>query len=242
MEIEWVEEPSYSADYYPDYDDPLPDQPDHGIRCILFDLDGVLVDAADWHRGAFDYALIYHGFEPLGDEEHEKRFNGLSTRKKISMLVEEDRLPTGTNLLYDEIYKSKQEATVNIIKEKCKPVTRIIDTINFAKSIGMKVGVVTNCSRKTCELMLNLSKLYDLFDAIITNNDVDGKIKPHPRPYLMGRRTFNVSYKGALAIDDTDKGIISAVDAGCRTWRLKNFDDLSVMNLMRVLKKYRITI
>jgi beta-phosphoglucomutase-like phosphatase (HAD superfamily) len=213
---------------------------DHGIRAVLFDLDGVLVDAADWHRDAFDMALSYAGYKPLGEEEHENDFNGLSTRKKLLMLVEQERIPCKAATL-DIIHKRKQEITMSLINNRCKPIERVKSVVIEAKKLG-PIAVVTNCSRPSCELMLELSGIKDMFDLIVTNEDVDGKIKPHPWPYIKAMNHFNMMQRQALAIDDTFKGIMSALEASCRTWRLKEFEDLTVGNLNKILENLKITI
>jgi beta-phosphoglucomutase-like phosphatase (HAD superfamily) len=213
--------------------------PDHHIRAVLFDLDGVLVDAADWHRDAFDSAIIEYGCEALTPEEHEKDFNGLSTIRKLDMLVELGRLPSDSPGLLANIHALKQKETMRIIHETCEPVQRVIDVVDHAKDVIGTVAVVTNCSRASCELMLSKSGLLEKFDLIITNEDVDGKIKPHPWPYIKARFDLGLRQKEALAIDDTWKGIMSALEASCRTWRLKKFEDLTSENLDALLYKLR---
>ncbi len=217
--------------------------PDHGIRGLLFDLDGVLVDAADWHRDAFNLSLEVHNFPALLQEEHMRDFNGLSSRRKLSMLVERGHVHDDAEI-HESIHKAKQEYTVKLIEENCVPFARVIDVLVYARSIHLKIGCVTNCSRKTAMLMLEKARLVDLFDTIVTNTDVDGKIKPHPWPYLLAKANlgFSNERKICLAIDDTWKGIMSAVDAGCRTWKLNNYEDLSVRNLVKRMEALRTTI
>jgi beta-phosphoglucomutase-like phosphatase (HAD superfamily) len=224
-----------------------PQQPlvDHRIKAVAFDLDGVLVDAPEWHKIAFNMALEHYFFKPLTDEEHEKNFNGLSTRAKLKILSDQGRWSDGWPMSNDKFYDKKQEFTAELIELNCEPITRVIDTVEYANSIfGGKTCVVTNCSRSTAELMLKKSNLFHRFQFIITNGDVDGKIKPHPWPYLLAKDKmgYSNSSKTVLAIDDTSKGIMSAVDAKMRAWRLENFEDLTVRNLMSVLGGYRIAI
>ena len=224
------------------------DLPDHRIRAVCFDLDGVLVDAPEWHKEAFNMALEHFGLQPLSDEEHLKTFNGLSTRVKLEILQKQGRLYTigpWSNTSHDDFYNKKQEYTQQLIEHNCVPIERIIETVRHANRLfDNKTAVVTNCSRRTAELMLEKSGLSGLFQFIITNEDVDGKIKPHPWPYILAQNKlgFANTSKVVLAIDDTGKGIMSAVDAHMRTWRLRRFEDLSVTNLNKVLDYYRITI
>lgn len=218
---------------------------DNGIHGVLFDLDGVLVDGPEWHKNAFNSTLTWLGLSPLDEYDHLENFNGLSTYKKLDILVERGIHRFELGHIRSEFYRQKQKFTKEIIEEKCRPVTRIIDTVVYANSIfNNNTGVVTNCSRETAELMLTKANLINRFKVIITNEDVGGKIKPHPWPYIKAKTElgFANSYKSVLAIDDTDKGIVSAVDAMCRTWKLDSFEDLTVRNLMKVLSAYCITI
>lgn len=208
---------------------------EHNIEGCLFDLDGVLVDAADWHKDALNRALVMFSLEPISEEDHIKTYNGLSTYKKLEML-------NVNPILHKALYDEKQRRTIDIIKEKCKPISRIIETVELANLIFDKdnVAVVTNCSRHTAQLMLELSGLSHLFEFLVTNEDVEGHVKPSPWPYMLAQQKFGIDgQKKILAIDDTDRGIMSARDAHCRTWFLKNFEDLTSENLIKILASYK---
>jgi len=55
------------------------------ISAILFDLDGVLIDATEWHYEALNRGLRLFGFD-ITRYEHLADYNGLPTRKKLEML------------------------------------------------------------------------------------------------------------------------------------------------------------
>ena len=59
---------------------------------VLFDMDGVLIDARDWHYDALNEALRLFGVE-ISRTEHLSRFNGLSTKKKLEMLSSDGVIP-----------------------------------------------------------------------------------------------------------------------------------------------------
>lgn len=211
--------------------------PSREITAILFDLDGVLVDAAEWHRKAFDIAIYAFGCDVLSQKEHEETFNGLSTKRKLEILVEQGRLPNNEDIL-NGIHNLKQQETVKIISVRCQPNQRLIELIDYAKIAVHSIAVVTNCSRLTTELMLRRSCLFDEFDFIVTNNDVGGRIKPNPWPYMKACLHFGLKRKQVLAIDDTHKGIVSAMEAGCRIWKLEKFEDLTIDNLKKQLHQF----
>ena len=62
------------------------------IKAVLFDMDGVLVEAKDWHYEAFNKALEVFGM-PISRSEHLSQYDGLPTRAKLAMLTEKKHLP-----------------------------------------------------------------------------------------------------------------------------------------------------
>ena len=90
------------------------------IKLIIFDLDGVLVDAKKIHFDALN--------ESLDDEykislsEHLSKYDGLKTSEKLKMLNQEKGLPTN---LFSEIWDKKQNLTLlkfERFKEKKIPI------------------------------------------------------------------------------------------------------------------------
>lgn len=56
------------------------------IKAIFFDMDGVLIDAKEWHYEALNRALELFGM-PISQVDHLTTFDGLPTRKKLEMLT-----------------------------------------------------------------------------------------------------------------------------------------------------------
>lgn len=207
---------------------------------ILVDLDGTLVNAAQWHAEAFLAALSWCARISVTELEHAERFNGLSTQRKLEILAKEGRIANDKSL-HDIINQQKQILTIQYIENYCRPITRVIDTVAYAESL-VDLAVVTNCSRYTTELMLEKSRLRPFFRYVITNEDVGGQIKPSPYPYLKAAHLLNVPPTHCLAIEDSPKGQQSAEAAGCFVWKLHAFEDLSVRNLfdqVRLMREVR---
>ena len=57
------------------------------IKAILFDMDGVLIDAKDWHYEALNMALEIFGYS-ISRDAHLTTFDGLPTKTKLQMLSE----------------------------------------------------------------------------------------------------------------------------------------------------------
>ena len=55
------------------------------IKAILFDMDGVLIDAKEWHYEALNQALKLFGCE-ISRFDHVHTFDGLPTKDKLELL------------------------------------------------------------------------------------------------------------------------------------------------------------
>ena len=62
------------------------------IKAVIFDMDGVLIDAREWHYHALNRALQLFGM-PIDYEQHLRRFDGLPTKEKLLTLHNEQNLP-----------------------------------------------------------------------------------------------------------------------------------------------------
>src|SRR3989344_4141668 len=87
------------------------------IKAIIFDLDGVLVNATEWHYEALNEALGLFGFE-ITREEHETVYNGLPSLKKLEHLTQDKGLPKG---LYKTIQVMKRKFTDEKVAVYCRP-------------------------------------------------------------------------------------------------------------------------
>ena len=89
------------------------------IKAILYDLDGVLVDATEWHYESLNLALEQvKGFK-IKREEHIQIFNGLPTMKKLEILFDQGKVKKDD---FDSIWKKKQDLTIEVIKKFKSPI------------------------------------------------------------------------------------------------------------------------
>ena len=77
------------------------------MKLIIFDLDGVLVEARDIHYEALNRALSEVDEKyVIGREEHLSSYDGLSTSKKLKKLTKEKGLPES---LHGQVWEGKQK-------------------------------------------------------------------------------------------------------------------------------------
>ena len=192
------------------------------IKLIIFDLDGVLVDARELHYGALNDALreIDNKYV-IGREEHLAIYDGLSTTKKLNILTKERGLPKS---LHDKVWELKQEKTLHLI-DQFKPDERIKDILRTLKKNGYKLMCATNSIRKTAKLQLARKGLLEFIDYLYTNQDVISP-KPHPEIYMRCILKANVSPRETLIIEDSHHGRKAALESGAHLFAVKNSTDL----------------
>lgn len=200
------------------------------IRGALFDMDGVLIDAADWHYDALNEALEIFGYT-IDRSEHLNRFNGMTTRKKLQILTEERGFPQE---LQDVVSDIKQDRTLRIAAKKCFPTAAHLILLSTLRNRDIKIGVVTNSIRKTSEFMLQYSGIFDFLDVLITNEDVVNP-KPNPEGYLLGMSKLGITPSETVVIEDGMHGIIAAKAAGANVVEVLNPDEVSLEILEQIV-------
>ena len=200
-------------------------------KLVIFDLDGVLVDACDWHRDALNEALLEVSNTSIEEKEHVSTFNGIPTRKKLEILIGQKRVKESE---LERIYDLKQEKTIQIIQQKAQKRKEKIELITELKRRGFVVACFTNSIRETANLMLSKTGVLDLFELVVTNQDVSSP-KPNPEGYIKVMKHFKVSKEETCIIEDSPKGIEAAEQSGAQVIVVKNPDDVNLSLIERIL-------
>jgi beta-phosphoglucomutase len=80
-------------------------------KLIIFDLDGVLVEAKNIHFDALNKAL---GEYAISWNEHLSTYDGLKTSQKLDMLTKNKGLPVEN---HQQIWETKQQITLQMLGE-----------------------------------------------------------------------------------------------------------------------------
>lgn len=198
------------------------------IKAILFDMDGVLIDAKDWHYEALNKALSLFGIE-ISRYEHLHTFDGLPTKVKLKLLSERYYLP---EQLHSFINKLKQEYTVEQINQKCHPMFHHEYALSKLHKAGYKIAVCSNSVRKTIELMMDKANLSQHIDAIISNEDVI-KAKPDPEMYQKAIAGFDLKPENCLVVEDNLNGILAGKASGANVLEVATVFDVNYENIIR---------
>jgi len=189
------------------------------IKAILYDLDGVLIDACDWHYHSLNRALKEAVGITISRDDHVSTFNGLPTTTKLKMLGLDSEKSK-------EVWKNKQKYTIEVINEMAhnSPTKRRLH--EFTKMIGVKSCCVTNAIRKSAELMLDKTGQMEYMEFIVANEDVEDN-KPSPECYMLAMSKLRLLPTECLIIEDSPKGVEAADASGAHVLEVENSEGVS---------------
>jgi HAD superfamily hydrolase (TIGR01509 family) len=194
------------------------------IKLIIFDMDGVLVDARDMHYQALNRALdTIDSKYVIGREEHLSTYDGLPTSKKLKMLTDTKGLPLDK---HNEVWKLKQKITEDIVSSEMTYDERIRGILRRLRNDGYVLCVASNSIRNSVKMILLRKGLLEFFDFYISNQDVS-KPKPSVEMYLRCMIKAGCSPKETLIIEDSHLGRKSAVESGASLCAVRNSDDVT---------------
>lgn len=202
------------------------------IKAILFDMDGVLIEAKDWHYEALNRALDLFGM-PISRFDHLTTFDGLPTRKKLEMLSLERGLPRE---LHEFINEMKQHYTMELVHTRCIPRFLHEYALSSLKTLGYKLAVCSNSVRNTVETMMEKAGLRTYLDYIVSNEDV-GNGKPDPEMYLKAMAHFGYHPHECLIVEDNENGIKAARASGGHLLVVEDVDGTSLENILEAMRE-----
>ena len=195
-------------------------------------MDGVLIDAKDWHFEALNKALGLFGFE-IDRYDHLITYDGLPTRKKLEYFSIEMGLP---KRLHDFINNMKQIYTMDLVNLKCKPVFIHRYALSRLKNDGYKIVVCSNSIKKTIEIMMDKAALTDYLDFCLSNEDVINS-KPDPEIYIKAINKLKMTPKECLILEDNQKGINAALASGAHLLEINDVQEVNYENIINKINK-----
>lgn len=202
------------------------------IKSVIFDMDGVLIDAKDWHYEALNKALELFGFS-ISRYDHLTTYDGLPTKKKLEMLSLESELPTELHAFINEM---KQKYTMEMVYTQCRPQFIHQYALSVLKSRGYSLAVASNSVRETVNIMMEKSSLIKYLDEIVSASDVVNP-KPHPEIYLVTMEKLGCLPEECLIIEDNQNGIKAARASGAHVLEVRDIYDVNLTNIESYISK-----
>lgn len=203
------------------------------IKLIIFDLDGVLVDAKKIHYETLNRAL--YEIDPyfvITEAEHLSIYDGLKTTQKLEILTKNKGLD---KIYYDSIWNKKQSLTLDAISE-LQPDFRMINIFKELRSMGYQLACCSNSIRRSVLVMLSKIGIIEYMDLILSNEDVKNS-KPHPEMYWKTMSMLGYLPEQTLIVEDSPHGLLAASRSRANVLRVDNAKDLVLSKIISKLEQ-----
>ena len=190
------------------------------IKAVIFDMDGVLIDAKDWHYEALNQALELFGYK-ISRYDHLVTFDGLPTKKKLEMLTIEKGLPKG---LHKFINHMKQIYTMEHVYMKCKPLFCHQYALSKLKNEGYMVILISASPEfyikefyaiKEVDLIIGTKFIFEngKFVRKMSGNNCKGEEKVKRLEKVLKEKNIKADFKNSYMFSDSlsDKPLLDLV-------------------------------
>ena len=202
------------------------------IKAILYDLDGVLVDATEWHYESLNIALKEIAGFIIERGEHVSTFNGIPTKKKMEILNKQNRL---SDTLFQDVWNMKQEKTKEVIEKYASTDQNKIRLHQNTKHL--KKVCVTNSIRETAKLMLEKTGQLEYMDFVISNEDVKNP-KPSSEGYDNAIRKLKLQPNECMVVEDSPKGIEAGKLSKANVHEVNGYYDVTLENILKKINYF----
>jgi HAD superfamily hydrolase (TIGR01509 family) len=204
------------------------------IKLVIFDLDGVLVEAKEIHYEALNKALDEYA---ISWDEHLSIYDGLKTNQKLDMLHERKGLPKEN---FNEIWNNKQKYTLEALRD-LKPNHQLQMCMDMLIAEGYKLAVCSNSIRKTILTVLSKFDIIDRFDLILSNEDIINS-KPHPEMYWKAMSKMGVLPEETLIVEDSPYGLLAAARSKAHVMRVGSPKEITYININKYLNTEKMNV
>ncbi len=187
-------------------------------KYILFDNDGVLVETEKWYFEANVRAL-----KELGITLELSRYLGIMAKGGTAWEVAREQ--GISKEVIDKKRFQRDEYYQEYLKTKNLEIPNVLNVLNEL-SKKYKMGIITTSRRVDFELIHKNRGITEYMDFVLCVEDYE-RAKPYPDPYLAGLKKFNALKEETIVVEDSQRGLTSAVNAGIQCAIVKNEFTLS---------------
>ena len=173
------------------------------FEAVIFDMDGVLVDSEPIWKVAMEESFHSVGCK-LTREDFQKTV-GLRIDEVISYWY---KIAPWENETEKEVEQLIIQKMVALLSESAKPLVGVVETLQYLKNKGIKIGLATSSYRILVDTIIVTCSLSEYFDVLHTAEEEEFG-KPHPAVYLTAAKMLEVNPLKCLVIEDSINGVIS---------------------------------
>ena len=174
-------------------------------KYVLFDHDGVLVDTEFWYYKAGERALADIGLTLDKDQYLRDMNQGLGTWAQARAAGIDEQTISGQRAVRNDYYQE-------YLRTEAIEIEGVVDTLaELSKYVRM--AIVTTAKRVDFEIIHEKRQVRQFMDFVLVREDYK-LAKPHPEPYLTGLKRLGATKEETLVVEDSSRGLNSAVAAG----------------------------
>lgn len=173
-------------------------------KYILFDNDGVLVETEKWYYKANKIALKEIDVELTFDVYMEIMARGGTAWEVAKKAGHSQKTIDNQRKIRDIYYQ-------DFIQNEHIEIDGVVDVLQELSS-QYKFGIITTSRRVDFDLIHNKREIVKYMDFTLCVEEYP-RSKPHPDPYIAGMKKFNATKEQCLIIEDSQRGLSSAVNA-----------------------------
>ena len=174
-------------------------------KYILFDHDGVLVDTEFWYYRAGERALADIGVTLDKDLYVRDMNQGLGTWAQARSAGIDEQVISRQREVRDRYYQE-------YLRSEAIEIDGVTDAL-AELSMYVRMAIVTTARRADFDLIHEKRQIRQFMDFVLVREDYQ-HAKPHPEPYLTGLKRFGATKEETLVVEDSARGLSSAVAAG----------------------------
>ena len=174
-------------------------------KYILFDHDGVLVDTEFWYYKAGERALADIGFTADQDQYLLDMSHGLGTWAQARAAGVDEQTISRQRAARDDYYQE-------YLRTEAIEIEGVVEAL-AELSHYVRMAIVTTAKRADFEIIHEQRHVRQFMEFVLVREDYK-LAKPHPEPYLTGLQRLGATREEALVVEDSSRGLSSAVAAG----------------------------
>lgn len=182
-----------------------------GLKAVILDMDGVIIDGMPYHLRAWQEAFKSVGIDVTDTDIYLRE--GMDQLETVAQIARDRGVVLSPEEM-ERVMDLKNHVLNAIFKLRFIPGST--ELLSRFRGLGLRLALVTGTRGDVVEKILSAEHaIKDVFDVVITAETVRHK-KPHPEPYLKAVELLGVEKGRCLVVENSPAGIASAKGAGLR--------------------------
>ncbi len=176
-------------------------------EAVIFDMDGVLIDSEPLWKIAMEE--VFHSLGSTLTKADFQKTVGLRIDEVVHFWNKHENWGVENEQDVEEAIIVKM---IELISKNASPLSGVIETLEYLKKAGLKIGLGTSSSSRLIQVVLSELNIAHFFN-FTHSAETEAFGKPHPAVYLTVAEQLNVSPNNCLVIEDSFNGVIAGLAA-----------------------------